>query len=154
MNKILVVSFCVLGLALSGVVANAKPTEKQITLECSTTDSDTITGFVMVTLCDAADCSGEQSDCVAATQPPPLPSISFVSAVCDSANVPAITVTCSTPFRVRGQMSVIGYVEASHPDQPHSTPHSGELKGKGFYTLYGGDMDQNGDSETVSLTIK
>lgn len=162
MNKTLAVFICLLGLAVAGIPAHASPTNKTITVSCDSdaTDLDEIIGFASITLCDTSDCSGQKYDCVSATQNPPLSSISFVTGVCDNNNgingPVSITVSCSPGFRVRGVIPGIGYVEPNDPSNPQSTTHGPTaLGGKGFSTVYGSNTpDADGDTDTVSLTIK
>jgi hypothetical protein len=160
MNKTLVAFICLLGLAVAGVPASANPISKKITVSCDsdTADSDGITGYAYITLCDTSDCAGgQQSPCVSATQVPPLGSVPFVTAVCDSINGPvSITVTCSQTFHVRGASIGIGYVDPTGSTYTLSTTYQSTLMGKGFFTTYGGDSagDNDGDTDTVSVTIK
>jgi hypothetical protein len=159
MNRMLMVSLCVLALALTSIPAGASPTNKNITVACDsdTADSDFITGFAVITLCDAADCSGSQVVCPAVGQANPLPTlVPQVTAVCSTdakTGYPvSITISCSPGFKVKGVFAEVGYIDEGNPQSTTYGPSP--LGGKGFFTSYGGIPDSDVDSDTVSLTIK
>jgi hypothetical protein len=144
MNKIMIVAGCLLGLALACIPAYASPTNKKITLSCSSAAGDSVAGSVNVTLCDSPAC--DQSF-------PCLP------VACDSANTVSTTVVCSTdaatvPFKV-GAVSINICYQEDEDGGPNCTQHPGTgggiaMGGKGFFTVVGPGTD----SDTVSLIVK
>jgi hypothetical protein len=94
MNKVLVVTCCLLGLAVGSVPAYAGSTK--ITLDCSAVAPDVMTGNATVTLCDASafPCTAQTVVCPAVA--------------CDSSEATAnqsTTISCAAPFKV----SAAGY---------------------------------------------
>ena len=147
MNKIVIASCCLLSLAVSCIPAYASPTDKKITVACDVAGgTDVITGTATVTLCSSIDltlpisqqCVGDIYVC---------PTVN-----CDSsaANT-SMTISCPTSFKVKGLIATVGYTDGTTTE---STTKISTLGGKGFFTLYGDDADNDGDSDTVSLTVK
>ena len=149
MNRIIIVSGCLLGLALACIPAYASPTDKKITLTCSSLIPDNVSGSVNVTLCETTNCGNAPGD----------DSITCPQVNCDTASTVSITTVCSTdsaapPFKV-GAVSVNLCIQEDQDGQPTCTPHPGTgggiaLTGKGFSTAVGSSTD----SDTVSLTVK
>ena len=147
MSKIMIVAGCLLGLALACIPAYASPTNKKITLSCDiTAGSDTITGYVNVTLCSSIDPTS-LDPCVGPTICPQVN--------CDSssgATYPiSITVPCIASSKVGG---VVIDLEATVTDSAGNVVTGGSqpistMNGKG-YSL---SVTPN-PNDTLSLTVK
>ena len=149
MNKIMIVAGCLLGLALACIPAYASPTNKKITLSCSSAASDSVTGSATVTLCETTNCGSVPGD----------DSVTCPPVMCDISGTVSITNACSTdaatvPFKV-GAVSANTCYQQDEDLQPTCTPHPGTgggiaITGKGFFTVVG----PGNDGDTVSLTVK
>jgi len=153
MNKILTGFLCVLGLAITCMPAYANPTDKKITLDCSSSEAgEVVYGDATVTLCDELTST---SPCVESVT---------CQVTCESDAVPpSQTISCSTdtanpPFKVHAMTAQINFRD-SEGNTGGSAP-SVTLTGKGFFTAVGPDSDPqtetdtDSDTETVSLTVK
>jgi hypothetical protein len=146
MSKIMIVAGCLLGLALACIPAYASPTNKKITLSCDiTAGSDTITGYVNVTLCSSIDPTS-LDPCVGPTTCPQVN--------CDSSGATypiSITVPCNASSKVGG---VVIDLEATVTDSARNVVTGGSqpistMNGKG-YSL---SVTPN-PNDTLSLTVK
>jgi hypothetical protein len=144
MKKVVIAWFCVLGLAVACIPAYANPTSKKITLTCSSSTGDAVSGSVDVILCDSTQC---------------VQSIACPQVTCDSVSI-STTTLCSTdtaqvPFKV-GAVHVNVCYQQDEDLQPTCTPHPDTvgagvaITGKGFFTVVGPGTD----SDTVTLTVK
>jgi hypothetical protein len=148
MNRLVTISFSVLGLIVICAPAYASPKDKKITLSCSSSDaSETVTGDVTVTLCATlATCSD------------PAQSVSCPEISCDSSGQTAAissTWSCSAPFKVGGVIAQINLAD-SEGNTGGSSPSIAPITGKGFSITVApeSDQDTDGDNETVVLTVK
>lgn len=150
MNKVVIALGCLLGLAAACIPAYANPTDKKITLTCSSLAPDNVKGSATVTLCETTNCGNTLGD----------DSITCPQVMCDTAGTISVTSVCSTdsagtPFKV-GAVSVnVCYQQDEEQQGATCTPHPGNgggtaITGKGFATA----VAPGGDSDTVSLTVK
>ena len=136
MTKKVLVFSCLLGL-IASLPANASPTNKKITLTCSSA-ANVITGTATVTVCDAAPvvCTGQTYLCG--------------SVSCDSSGSstnPTNTIACSAPFRVDGVSYNVSYVD--------SNGSSGLITGSTVLPNGSGySVTTGAGSDTVTLKIK
>ena len=145
-TKILIVVGCILGLALAWIPAYASPTSKKVTITCTSTGPDTVTGYASVMLCDTPSC-GNSVTC----QPDPVVS-------CDtSANMISQTAVCSTgtalvPFKV-GAVSIV--IECSdNGDNSCGTSYTGIPISGGKAVSFPADNIANPDGDGVTVTVK
>jgi hypothetical protein len=148
MNRLVTISFCVLGLIIICAPAYASPKNKKITLSCSSSDpGETVTGDVTVTLCATLATCGDPAQSV------PCPKI-----FCDSSGHTAAlssTWSCSAPFKVGGVTAQIN-LEDSEGKTGGSSPSIAPVSAKGFSITVApqSDQDTDSDNETVVLTVK
>jgi hypothetical protein len=100
MNKLMITSGCLLGLALACIPAYANPTDKKIALSCNVASgTDVVSGYVNVTLCSSIDPSLVDG-CVGPTV---CPEVSCDSNGANQLPI-SITVPCSALSKVGGLM--------------------------------------------------
>jgi hypothetical protein len=148
MNKLMIVSGCLLGLALACIPAYASPADKKIALSCNVASgNDVVSGYVKVTLCSSIDPS-LVDECVGPTV---CPEVFCNSNGADQLPI-SITMPCSAPSKVGGlaidlEATVtdsLGNVINTGGAQPTST-----IKGKGYSLSVAPVLN-----DAVSLTVK
>jgi len=137
-KKVIMLS-CILGLT-SALPAHASPTNKEITISCSSVAPDVITGSVAVTLNDSAGnsfaCGILACDSSGSIGPPPTNSAS-----------------CTPRFRVHDMTYTLSYIDTDNSTNPAGSV-SGTgiiLKGSGFSTQAGPTIHP---ADTVTLDVK